>query len=81
MQDTGEGMPQTRIDEMFDVFTQVDATSRRRHEGLGLGLALVHRAVGVLGGDLTVASKPGAGTTVSVLLPNALELESGAAAL
>ena len=81
VQDTGEGMPQTRIDEMFDVFTQVDATSRRRHEGLGLGLALVHRAVGVLGGDLTVASKPGAGTTVSVLLPNALELESGAAAL
>ena len=81
VQDTGEGMPQTRVDEMFDVFTQADATSRRRHEGLGLGLALVHRAVGTLGGDLMIASKPGAGTTVSVLLPNALELEAGAAAL
>ena len=81
VQDTGEGIPQTRVDEMFDVFTQVDATSRRRHEGLGLGLALVHRAVGALGGDVTVASKPGAGTTVCVVLPNALDLQADAAAL
>ncbi|MBM4244283.1 MAG: HAMP domain-containing histidine kinase [Deltaproteobacteria bacterium] len=81
VRDTGEGMPQERVDEMFDVFTQVDATSRRRHEGLGLGLALVHRAVGVLGGDITVASRPGAGTTVCVVLPGALQLQTGAAAL
>ncbi|MBY0279135.1 HAMP domain-containing histidine kinase [Candidatus Binatia bacterium] len=80
VQDTGEGMPQTRIDEMFDVFTQVDGSSRRRHEGLGLGLALVHRAVDVLGGELSVQSTPGVGTTVRVSLPNALELHTGAAA-
>jgi signal transduction histidine kinase len=81
VQDTGQGMPQARVDEMFDVFTQVDGSSCRRHEGLGLGLALVHRAVGALGGDVSVQSKPGSGTSVRVILPGAFEMRGGVAAV
>ncbi len=81
VQDTGPGMPQSRVAAMFELFQQGDSSSRRRHEGLGLGLALVQRAVHVLGGEITVQSTPGIGTTVRVVLPNALESILPAAAL
>ena len=81
VQDTGQGIAPARVAEMFELFQQGDSSSRRRHEGLGLGLALVQRTVKVLGGDIAVHSAPGTGTTVRVLLPNALDTARPAAAL
>jgi signal transduction histidine kinase len=79
--DTGQGMPPERVREMFELFTQGDGSSRRTHDGLGLGLTRVQRAVRVLGGDVRIESRPGEGSTVRVLIPNALALPQGAAAL
>jgi len=81
VRDTGPGIPPARVAEMLELFQQGDSSSRRRHEGLGLGLALVQRAVQVLGGDVAVQSAPGAGTTVRVVLPNALDASAPAAAV
>jgi signal transduction histidine kinase len=78
--DTGPGMPAERVHQMFDLFTQGDGSSRRAHEGLGLGLTLVQRAVHALGGEVQIDSRPGAGSTVRVQIPNALTVEASAAA-
>jgi len=79
VRDTGQGMPPERVHEMFELFTQGDGSSCRKHEGLGLGLSLVQRAVHTLGGDIQVESRPGEGSTIRVLIPNALGLVSAAA--
>ena len=81
VRDTGQGMPPERLQEMFELFTQGDASSKRNHDGLGLGLALVQRAVHSLGGDVVVQSRPGEGATVRVMIPNALGESTTAAAL
>jgi len=81
VRDTGQGMPPERLQEMFELFTQGDGSSRRRHDGLGLGLALVQRAVQSLGGDVAVQSRPGEGAVVRVMIPNALGECASAAAL
>src|SRR5262249_30508289 len=78
--DTGPGMPPERVRQMFELFTQGDGSSRRPHEGLGLGLTLVQRAGQALGGDVQIDSQPGAGSSVRVQIPNALAVEAGAVA-
>lgn len=68
VQDTGEGMdPRTR-ERAFDDFFTTKAT------GSGLGLAFVRRVVEAHGGDLTLSSKEGSGTTLRIVLPAAAEL-------
>ena len=67
--DSGAGIPPDRLDAIFDVFTQGDSSSTRRYEGIGLGLTLVQRCVGLLGGTVRVESTVAVGTTVYVALP------------
>ena len=81
VRDTGQGMPPERVHEMFELFTQGDASSRRAHDGLGLGLTLVQRAVQSLGGKVEVESRPGEGSTVRVCIPNAFGAAPSTAAL
>jgi PAS domain S-box-containing protein len=67
--DTGSGMDQSQVDVMLLPFRQGDASSRKRHSGVGLGLAIVQRLVSAMGGALSVTSQREVGTCVSVRLP------------
>jgi PAS domain S-box-containing protein len=62
VEDTGIGIPEDVLERIFDKFTQVDASSRRRHGGTGLGLAISKQLVELMGGSLGVSSRPGEGS-------------------
>lgn len=67
--DTGIGIPQADLDQIFQPFYQVEEHTRRRTGGLGLGLSIVQNAVTGLGGTIAVESTLGEGTTFSLTLP------------
>ena len=70
--DTGPGIADDKIDKVFEAFTQANSTSSpyiRQFEGAGLGLPLVKRLVGLMGGNISIASQVNKGTTVYVSLP------------
>ena len=66
--DTGIGMPEDALKNIFDPFVQADSTVTRRFGGTGLGLAISHRFAQALGGDITVKSELGKGSTFRVSL-------------
>ncbi|WP_345265451.1 hybrid sensor histidine kinase/response regulator transcription factor [Nibrella viscosa] len=67
--DTGVGIPEEKLPYIFNRFYQVDDSATRNYEGSGIGLALVKELTDLLGGRITIASKPGTGTTVRLTLP------------
>jgi signal transduction histidine kinase/ActR/RegA family two-component response regulator len=67
--DTGPGIPDDRLDAIFDEFYQIGNPARSRSEGHGLGLAIVRRTARLLGHRLEVAPSPGGGTRFSVEAP------------
>jgi CheY-like chemotaxis protein/nitrogen-specific signal transduction histidine kinase len=70
--DTGVGIADEDAAHIFDEFYQVDGSYTRKHEGTGLGLALVKNLVEMHGGSVTVESAPGKGSRFSVRLPAAV---------
>ena len=77
VRDTGIGMTSKQRGLLFRAFTQADGSVTRRYGGTGLGLSISQRLVEMLGGNITVESTPGIGSTFSF----ALWLESGKAYL
>ncbi len=69
--DTGHGIPAGQLERIFEPFVQVDSSLTRTHEGVGLGLAISRDLARGMGGDLTVESTPGKGSTFTLLLPRA----------
>ncbi len=68
VKDTGPGIPQEAIPNLFQLFYQVDSSATRRHGGSGLGLAISQRIAKLLGGDISVTSELGVGTIFSVTI-------------
>ena len=68
VQDTGIGIPQDKLEAVFDKFSQVDNSSTRRHEGTGLGLAITSRLVSLMNGRIRAESKVGEGSVFTIEL-------------
>lgn len=70
VQDTGRGIAHDKLDVVFNMFTQEDTSDTRGYEGSGLGLSIAKGLVALLGGDITVFSTKGIGSTFIFTVPN-----------
>ncbi len=76
VRDSGIGIPLDKMDMIFDKFTQIDSSFRKKYKGTGLGLSITKRLVEMMGGTITAKSNlPEKGTTFSFFIP--IEVNGG----
>jgi signal transduction histidine kinase len=71
VQDTGVGIPEGKLEDIFQPFVQIETSTIRAGRGTGLGLAISRELARAMGGDLTVESTRGKGSTFILSLPRA----------
>ena len=69
VKDSGIGIPENKLDEIFDSFVQVEGGSNRKTGGTGLGLSIVKKLINLMNGTISVKSKEGEGAVFEVVLP------------
>jgi PAS domain S-box-containing protein len=77
--DTGTGIPSSELPRLFERFHRIENPGARTQEGTGIGLALVHELARLLGGDVSVESEVGRGSTFRVTIPARSAWPAGAA--
>jgi signal transduction histidine kinase len=75
VRDTGIGMTPEQMGKLFQAFSQADASTGRKYGGTGLGLVITRRSCQMMGGDVTVESEYGVGTTFTIRLPAEVVVE------
>jgi signal transduction histidine kinase len=70
--DTGVGIPEHKVETIFEPFVQLGRSLTSAHEGTGLGLSISRDLARAMNGDLSVVSKVGAGSTFTLMLPRPL---------
>jgi signal transduction histidine kinase len=73
--DTGIGMTQEQLGKLFQEFSQASSTTASKYGGTGLGLVISRRFCQMMGGDITVESEPGHGSTFTIRVPRIVEVE------
>jgi len=68
IEDTGIGIPEDKIDTIFNRFTQIDISTKKQYEGSGLGLAISKHLITMMGGKITIESKPNKGSTFKIFV-------------
>ncbi len=69
VRDTGVGIDESHLERIFEPFYQIDSSATRKYEGIGVGLYLARAYTRSMGGELTVESKIGAGSTFTIRVP------------
>jgi PAS domain S-box-containing protein len=69
VRDSGIGMTPAQMDRLFEAFSQADAATAAKYGGTGLGLTITKHFAQMMGGDVTVDSRPGVGSTFTIRLP------------
>jgi signal transduction histidine kinase/CheY-like chemotaxis protein len=77
VRDTGIGIPADKLERLFEEFSQADVSTTREYGGTGLGLAISRRFCRMLGGDVTVTSVVGEGSTFTIRLPAVVSSAEG----
>src|ERR1700730_5981064 len=72
--DTGIGMTAEQMDKLFQEFSQASSTTASKYGGTGLGLVISRRFCQMMGGDITVESEPGRGSTFTIRVPRIVEV-------
>ena len=71
--DTGIGMTPEQMSKLFQEFAQASSSTASKYGGTGLGLAISRRFCQMMGGDITVESEPGRGSTFTIRLPRTVD--------